>query len=628
MGLSISSTGRKASDNFQKQFQKDGITIALAGNPNVGKSTLFNHLTGMRQHTGNWPGKTVTGAVGKCTYKNNDITIVDLPGCYSLNSRSPEEEVARDFISSENADITVVICDGTALERSLILALKTQEVSKKAILCINLMDEASKKGITIDKKELQKELGIPIVMMSARKGKGTEKLLDEILVLHKKQEQKKRETEEISKTVERAEQIAKKVVKFHKKDHFSRDRKIDKILCGYFSFPVMALGLMGILWLTVTGANYISQGLSLFLFKTEEWLYNALVLTGCPQKICDFLILGGYRMLVWVVSVMLPPMAIFFPLFTLAEDAGILPRIAFNLDRCFMNCGACGKQALTMCMGLGCNAAGVIGARIIDSKRERLIAIITNSFVPCNGRFPALIAIITIFFVTGVGILPKTILTAFILTLVMTLGVVMTFIASKFLHKTFLSGETSSFTLELPPYRRPQITSTIVRSLFDRTIFVLGRAVATSLPAGLLLFLTANITVGEGTLFGVLSDFFAPLGNIMGLDGVIILAFILGFPANETVIPIMIMGYMSHNVLTDVAATEMLRQIFVANGWTTVTAINAVIFFLFHWPCATTLITIYKETKSIKWTFVSFALPTVVGFLLCTVVNLTCNLFA
>ena len=628
MGLSMSSTGRKAADSFEKHFQKDGITVALMGNPNVGKSTLFNHLTGMHQHTGNWPGKTVTGAVGKCTYKNKNITLVDLPGCYSLSSHSPEEEVARDFITSKNADITVVICDATALERNLILVLKTLEVSKKTVLCINLMDEARKKGITINKKEIEKELNIPVVMMSARNGKGTKELLDTILYLYENEEQKSPEVEEITQTVKRAENIAKKVTKFHKKDHFARDRKIDKILCGYFSFPIMALGLMGIFWLTITGANYVSDFLAGILFKTEEWLYQGLMLTGCPEKFCNFLILGGYRMLIWVVSVMLPPMAIFFPLFTLLEDAGVLPRIAFNLDRCFKCCGACGKQALTMCMGFGCNAAGVIGARIIDSKRERLIAIITNSFVPCNGRFPALIAIITIFFVTGANILPQTIFTAIILTVVIGLGVAMTFLASKILHKTVLSGETTSFTLELPPYRRPQITKVIVRSVFDRTLFVLGRAALTSFPAGLLIFLMANISIDGTTLFSMLAEFLSPIGNIMGLDGVIILAFILGFPANETVIPIMIMGYLSQSVLTDATGTEMLRQVFMANGWDIVTAINTVIFFLFHWPCATTLITIYKETKSMKWTALSFILPTLIGFLLCTVVNLTCNLLA
>ncbi len=628
MGLTKSSTGRKAHDNFEKHFQKDGITVALMGNPNVGKSTLFNHLTGMHQHTGNWPGKTVTGAVGKCTYKNKNITLVDLPGCYSLSSRSPEEEVARDFITSGNADITVVMSDATALERNLILVLKTLEVSKKTVLCINLMDEARKKGITIDKEELKKELNIPVVTMSARSGKGTKELLDTVLSLYEKEEQQTSEIEEITEAVKKAEEIAKRVTKFHKENHFSRDRKIDKILCGFFSFPIMALGLIGIFWLTVTGANYISDFLAVALFKTEEWLYQGLILIGCPEKLCNFLILGGYRMLIWVVSVMLPPMAIFFPLFTLMEDAGVLPRISFNIDRCFKSCGACGKQALTMCMGFGCNAAGVIGARIIDSKRERLIAIITNSFVPCNGRFPALIAIISIFFVTGARILPQSILTAMILTLVIALGVAMTFLVSKILHKTVLSGETSSFTLELPPYRRPQITKVIVRSVFDRTLFVLGRAVVTSFPAGLLIFLMANISIDGTTLFSILAEFLSPIGNIMGLDGVIILAFILGFPANETVIPIMLMGYLSQSVLTDATGTEMLKQIFITNGWNVVTAVNTVIFFLFHWPCATTLITIYKETKSIKWTALSFALPTLIGFLLCVMVNLTCNLFA
>ncbi len=632
MGLSKASTGKSAQDNFKRNFS--GIAVAFIGNPNVGKSTLFNYLTGMHQHTGNWPGKTVTGAIGKCTYKNNEMTLVDLPGCYSLLPRSPEEEVTRDFITSGEAAVTVVVSDATSLERNLILVLEALDVTSRVILCVNLIDEAEKKGIKIDKNELENALKIPVVMTAARSGKGVNELLDEILKMNSKEIQKKENVEikkteeEIIEIVEQAEKIAKRVVGFENKSYFERDRKIDKILCGRWSFPIMMLMLLGIFWLTVTGANSISEVLSGVLFKTESWLYSALLNINCPKNLADFLILGGYRMLIWVVSVMLPPMAIFFPLFTLLEDAGVLPRIAFNLDKSFCRCGACGKQALTMCMGFGCNAAGVVGARIIDSKRERLIAIITNSFVPCNGRFPALISVITIFLVTGAGFISKSILTALILTLIITLAVAMTFLASKFLHKTLLSGEKSSFALELPPYRRPQITKVIVRSVFDRTLFVLARAVVSAIPAGLLLFLLANIEVGGASLFSHFCQILSPIGNLMGLDGVILAAFILGFTANETVIPIMVMGYLSGNVLTDIASLDILKEVLLSNGWSVVTAINTIIFFLFHWPCATTMITIYKETKSKLWTAVSFILPTVVGFLLCVGVNLTCNLLA
>ena len=333
-------------------------------------------------------------------------------------------------------------------------------------------------------------------------------------------------------------------------------------------------------------------------------------------------------MLVWVVSVMLPPMAIFFPLFTLLEDAGVLPRLAFNMDKCFKCCGACGKQSLTMCMGLGCNAAGVVGARIIDSPRERLIAIITNSLVPCNGRFPALISVICVFLITGSGIISQNVLPSVFLTGFIILSIGMTLLASKALSKTFLKGEPSSFALELPPYRRPQIGKVIVRSVFDRTLFVLGRAVVSAIPAGLLLWLLANINIGDVSLFSRFCSYLSYLGNLMGLDGVILAAFVLGFSANETVVPIMIMGYMSGSVLSDFGSLAQLRDVLITNGWDIVTAINTIIFFLFHWPCATTLITIYKETKSIKWTALSFLLPTVIGVILCMAINLACNLLA
>jgi len=623
MGLTKSSTGKNACDRFL-DIKTGDITVALMGNPNVGKSTLFNYLTGMRQHTGNWPGKTVTGATGNCTYKNKEIAFVDLPGCYSLLSHSPEEEVARDFVVSGEADVTVVVCDATALERNLILVLQTQQITKKLIVCVNLIDEAEKKGIKIDKEKLEKELGASVITTAARSGKGVNELLDKIVKAKETGEDENASLgeEEIEQTVNRAAQIADACVRFKNTNVIERDRKIDKILTGRPAFAVMLAMLLGIFWLTIAGANSVSGVLSQALFKTEEWLNLALIKINTPDFLRELVVFGGYRMLVWVVSVMLPPMAIFFPLFTILEDLGYLPRVAFNLDKCFKRCGACGKQALTMCMGFGCNAAGVVGARIIDSPRERLIAIITNSLVPCNGRFPALISVITVFVVGGI-FMPAVVLTGAI-----TLGIVMTFLASKFLSRTFLKGETSSFVLELPPYRRPQIGKVIVRSVFDRTLFVLGRAVATAIPAGLLLWLLANINIDGMSLFSWFCEILEPLGSVMGLDGVILAAFILGFTANETVIPIMLMGYISGTVLTDGVGLAQLRDVLVLNGWNTVTAVNMIVFFLFHWPCATTMLTIYKETKSAKWALTSFALPTVVGITLCVVINLVCNLLS
>lgn len=625
MGLTSASTGKGAADTFLN-IKKGDITVALMGNPNVGKSTLFNYLTGMHQHTGNWPGKTVTGAVGNCTYKNTDITFVDLPGCYSLLSHSPEEEVARDFVMSDDADITVVVCDATCLERNLILVLQTLQVTQNVIVCVNLMDEAKKKGIKINIEKLSRELGVAVIATTARNGNGTQKLLGEIIKSPEKEKTVEGnicDSEELVKeTVKRAEEIAKSVCTTKCEKNLNRDRKIDKVLTGRLAYFVMLLMLLGIFWLTITGANAVSGALSELLFKTEGWLNRGLMVLHTPDFLRELIVFGGYRMLIWVVSVMLPPMAIFFPLFTLLEDLGYLPRVAFNLDRCFKKCGACGKQALTMCMGFGCNAAGVVGARIIDSPRERLIAIITNGLVPCNGRFPALVSVITVFIVSG-AVMPAVTLTGAI-----AIGVAMTFIASKFLSVTFLRGEASSFVLELPPYRRPQIGKVILRSVFDRTLFVLARAVVSAIPAGLLLWLIANVNVGGASVFSHICDFLAPLGNLMGLDGVILAAFILGFPANETVIPIMIMGYLSGTVLSDSVSLAQLRDMLILSGWDMVTAVNTIIFFLFHWPCATTMLTIYKETKSAKWTALSFALPTVIGMGLCIIINLTCNLLA
>lgn len=619
MGLTSASTGKGAVDSFLN-IKKGDITVALMGNPNVGKSTLFNYLTGMRQHTGNWPGKTVTGAVGSYTYKNSEITLVDLPGCYSVNSHSPEEEVARDYLLGGDADVAVVVCDATALERNLILAMQTMELTGNVIVCVNLMDEAAKKGIKIDARLLSQELGIPVVCITARNGEGTDALSDCIIKEKEDKKSPKGQLKTTEQTVKYAEKVANLCVKSGKRA--DRDKKIDKILTGKWAFLFMGLLILGVFWLTITGANSVSGVLSKVLFKTEEWLNQGLMLINTPDFLREMIVFGGYRMLIWVVSVMLPPMAIFFPLFTLLEDLGYLPRVAFNLDRCFKCCGACGKQALTMCMGFGCNAAGVVGARIIDSPRERLIAIITNSLVPCNGRFPALISVICVFLVSGVFMSSVALVGA------VGLGVLMTFFASLFLSKTFLKGEPSSFVLELPPYRKPQIGKVIVRSIFDRTVFVLGRAAVSAIPAGIILWLCANINVEGESVFAHFCNFLAPAGKLMGLDGVIIAAFILGFPANETVIPIMLMGYMSGTVLSDSVTLSSLRDVLILNGWDVVTAVNMIIFFLFHWPCATTLLTVYKETKSAKWTLFSFMLPTSIGVVLCVLINSVLNLLA
>ena len=709
MGLTNSSVGKNAADAqyITRQIPGERV-IAIAGNPNVGKSTLFNNLTGMNQHTGNWPGKTVTNAVGRFKSKNSDYVLVDIPGTYSLMAHSAEEEVARNFVCFGAPDAVVVVCDATCLERNLNLVVQILEISGNAVVCVNLLDEARRKNIFVDLDKLSKLLGVPVIGTVARKKKSLSKLVDtldkisilqnhapravsypepvqaalsvltpivasvvgnsldprwlslrlldpdpsllnqlnafldfdimsvpQVMSAHAQAlellSQNRISPEQLTDIVVRsvvteAEQIAKSVTTVKGK-YNDFDLKADRVLTGKaFGYPLMVLLLLFVFWLTITGANYPSALLTELSFKLQELISNGLVALNCPAWLHDMLVLGVYRTLAWVVSVMLPPMAIFFPLFTLLEDLGYLPRIAYNLDRPFKRCNACGKQALTMCMGFGCNAAGVVGCRIIDSPRERLIAILTNSFVPCNGRFPSLITLITMFFVFSGG-LGGSVTSAVILTFVILLGIIMTFAASKFLSATFLKGEPSSFALELPPYRRPQIGKVIVRSVFDRTLFVLGRSAAVAAPAGLVIWLMANITVGDVSLLSACASFLDPFAKLVGMDGVILMAFILGFPANEIVIPIMIMAYMSAGSISAIDDITVIKQIFVDNGWTVTTAVCVMLFSLFHWPCSTTMLTIKKETASLKWTLLSFLLPTVTGFLLCFAVSALSKLF-
>lgn len=708
MGLTSQSTGLGALNEMLevKKESPDDIVVALAGNPNTGKSTVFNNLTGLKQHTGNWPGKTVTNAQGRYTHNHKNYILVDLPGTYSLLSNSVEEEVARNFICFGNPQVTVVVADATSLQRNLNLVLQILEITKDVVVCVNLMDEAQRKNIRIDIDRLEEELGVPVVATSARKGVGLKELKEAVVNVEesgnftKKQaenfkiqyekaiedaidiikpyldeldiklnsrwlslrliegdktlletikehikysrfdetllDQKIEETREflysqgldqdglrdsiVTSIIKKAETIGDRVVHFQNQDYNRIDQKIDNILTSKrWGIPIMIALLGVIFWITVEGANYPSEMLATGLFWIEDQLTKLFISLGAPQWLHGIVVLGIYRTLAWVVSVMLPPMAIFFPLFTLLEDLGYLPRVAFNLDNFFKKACAHGKQALTMCMGFGCNAAGVVACRIIDSPRERLIATLTNNFVPCNGRFPTLIALASIFIASSVGAFKSVISTLTVLGAVV-LGVVITLVISRILSKTILKGLPSSFTLELPPYRKPQIGKILIRSLLDRTLFVLGRAVMVAAPAGLIIWLMANLTVDGVSLLNHSARFLDPFGRLLGMDGYIILAFILGLPANEIVIPIIIMSYTASGTMIELDSLDALRNLLVANGWTWLTAISTMLFSLNHFPCGTTLLTIRKETQSLKWTVLSFIIPTITGIVLCFIV--------
>ncbi|MCI9359830.1 MAG: ferrous iron transporter B [Hungatella sp.] len=597
--------------------------IALAGNPNVGKSTIFNGLTGLKQHTGNWPGKTVASAKGEFQVDGQSYLLVDLPGTYSLAAHSEEEEIARDFLCSGEADAVMVVCDATCVERGLhllkqILALDyIRDNGTPLILCINLCDEASKKGICIDFSLLQDVLQFPVLPCCARCSKDLAQVKQTV-----------HDTVSTTGNYEcldfSPKELARETVQYTKINYRQRQQTIDRIVTGpYTGGILMVLLLMGVFWLTMAGANYPSDLLWNILFSLEGKLAALLIWMNLSEGLVNALVYGVYRVLAWVVSVMLPPMAIFFPLFTLLEDLGYLPRVAFNMDRAFMKCRACGKQCLTMAMGFGCNAVGVTGCRIIDSPRERLVAILTNSLVPCNGRFPTLVTLITLFFAAGVqGSAMGGLQAAIYLTFAILLGIAATLGCSWLLSHTLLKGVPSSFTLELPPYRRPQFGKVIIRSVFDRTLFVLGRAVAVAAPAGLVIWILANIHLGGQSLLACLTGFLDPLGRFMGLDGVILAGFILGFPANEIVVPIILMAYLQTGHLVEMSDSSALLQLLTSQGWTWKTALCMMIFCLFHWPCSTTCLTVKKETGSWKWTAVAVLLPTVLGFLLCVMINL------
>ena len=704
MGLTSSSTGTKLLDNdIEALKSKCDFTIAIAGNPNVGKSTVFNSLTGLHQHTGNWPGKTVSNASGIATFNNKNFLLVDIPGTYSIMSNSQEEEIARDYICFGNPDCTVVVLDATCLERNLNLVYQILEITNKVVVCVNLLDEAKKKGIEIDLDKLSFTLGVPVVGTIARKKKTLNKLMqsvyevctencsDElfkieypesienaITIVEKSAKEllcsslftnyrwislkllegnskiissienylninlvdneniscsgnKAKEILEenninissfkdiiVSTIMFHSEKISLDVIRCKRQNYSVRTNKIDKILTSKLTgIPIMLLFFALIFWITITGANYPSALLTKFFNYIETKLVLLFEHFNSPLWLIDISVFGLYRTLAWIVAVMLPPMAIFFPLFTILEDLGYLPRIAFNLDNFFRKACTSGKQALTMCMGFGCNAAGVVGCRIIDSPRERLVAMLTNNFVPCNGRFPFLITISSIFFASSALGIWSSIWSTLAVIAVIIIGVIVTLVVSKILSKTILKGMPSSFMLELPPYRTPQFGKILVRSIFDRTLFVLGRAVSIAIPAGIIIWLFANINISGISLLTHVANFLDPFAKLMGLDGYILTAFILALPANEIVLPIILMSYTAGGSLMQIDDLSNISNILISNGWTILTAINVMLFCLMHFPCSTTLITIRKESGSLKWTTLAFLIPTFLGIITC-----------
>ncbi len=687
-----------------KKKRESDVTVALVGNPNVGKSTLFNSLTGMKRHTGNWSGKTVSCATAEVESERHTYSFADVPGTYSLLSHSYEEEVARNYICFGGATVCVVVLDATSLEHSLGLLFQTLEVSDKVVVALNLMDEAKKRGISVDCDRLSTLLGVPVVPTVAKQRKTLDKLLSALdrvvdsdtkaptdrVVYHEKiryavemikkalngyaiSERMKGwialrliegdlslnleierafsiNTEEgeiflstlrareylfesgidtdtyrdeiVGAILSEGEKVAKEVTTYKKGEPRQRDIKIDKIMTGkYTAIPIMLLLVFLVMWITMVVANYPSRALATLFMYVEGWLSRMLSFFDTPPIVSQIIVDGIFRTVGRVVAVMLPPMAIFFPMFALLEDSGYLPRVAYNLDRPFACAGACGKQALTMCMGLGCNAVGISGARIISSRRERLIAILTNSLMPCNGKLPMLVSLISVTFICAFSESNEFLVSLSLVGLIV-LAVLVSFLMSFLLSKTVLRGELSSFTLELPPYRKPDFFKVIYRSLTTKALSVLGRAVVVAVPAGLVIFLLSRIFVGGQSLISHASDFLDPFGRAFGMDGATILAFILGLPANEIVLPILAMIYTLEGSLGAELDVYSMAQMFMANGWDITRSICVSLFALFHFPCSTSIITVYKETKSVKYTLLATALPLLVGLVLCATVKL------
>jgi ferrous iron transport protein B len=423
---------------------------------------------------------------------------------------------------------------------------------------------------------------------------------------------------------DRSQKLCGEGISYTKSKKDTRTEELDAIFTSpIFGFPIMITMLGVLFYLTIAGANIPSSMLAEFFGFLEGYITSFFSLISAPDWLHGVLVLGLYRGTTWVISVMLPPMAIFFPTFALLENYGYLPRVAFNMDRLFKRVGAHGKQSLTMAMGFGCNAAAVISTRIIESPRERMLAILTNNFVPCNGRWGTLIVLASLFMAANFTGGLKSLVTTGVIVGIVLFGIIVTFFVSWVLSKTALKGVPTHYTLELPPYRKPKIFDTVIRSSLTKSWSVLVRAVKVAAPAAILTWVFANIYIGDTSILMYAVEFLDPFGKMLGLDGYIMMAFILGLPANEIVLPILLMGYLSTGSLTEVDNLVDLKQIFLDHGWTWLTALNMMLFSLLHYPCGTTLLNIYKETKSKKWTFMAFLIPTVIAILVPLIITQT-----
>lgn len=650
--------------------------ILLIGNPNVGKSSIFNKLTLSHEQTGNWTGKTVELASKKIIGTN--YTLIDLPGIYSLSSLSEEEAITKNTLLFENYKKVIYVSDGTNLEKNLYLLLQILQITKEVILCINMVDILEIKNIKIDTEKLSEILGIKVIRCSTFKNIGFKELIESLdaesyslfsytyskeieehiyniskllpdyfndryislSVLSKDKNiveviKEKYGIDIINKGVndylmsingeDISDEISLTINKLSKEiinKVYLNNSKGNNILDKFFSNKLVTIILMflimfSIFFITIVLSNYPSELLSFVFSKIENILYNIVIYFKVPQFIYEPLLFGIYRIVTFIVSVMFPPLVIFFLLYTYAEESGILPRIAFNLDKVFSMCGCHGKQCLTMCTGFGCNACAVVGSRIIDSKRDKLIAILTNSFIPCNGRFPMIIAFITMFLVNS----NNRLLISLYLCLFIGLSIIISFLVSFILSKTILRGYPGFFVLELPDYKKVKITKILKESIVYKSLSILKKAIKVSIPCGIIIWIFTNIKICNMTLFESFSYFLNPFAKMIGLDGVILFSFLLALPANEIVIPIIMMGYLGLSNVSTISNYLEIKNVLINNGWTINTAISTILFSIMHFPCGTTLSTIRSEVGT-KWMIYSFFIPLICGITILFIFNL------